>query len=199
MPRSHAEPAVTAVRLTLRTRLREDVDAAMRQDPAATSRAVVVLTYAGLHAVWWHRIAHRLWNARAKLLARMVSAWARTMTGIEIHPAATIGRRMFIDHGMGVVIGETAIVGDDVLMFHGVTLGGTSRVAGRRHPVVGNSVIIGAGAKLLGPITVGDGARIGANAVVLCDVPIGATAVGVPARIVDASTGSDDGAQMALG
>ena len=195
----NGEPAPAGARLTFRTRLREDVDAAMRQDPAATSRAVVFLTYAGLHAVWWHRIAHRLWNGRATLLARMVSAWARTVTGIEIHPAATIGRRLFIDHGMGVVIGETAVVGDDVLMFHGVTLGGTSRIAGRRHPVVGDSVVIGAGAKLLGPIAVGDGARIGANAVVLHDVPIGATAVGVPARILDAHTGRDGGEQMALG
>jgi serine O-acetyltransferase len=166
-------------------RLREDVDAVLARDPAARSRPQVLLTYPGLHAVWAHRVAHRLWQRPGgRLAAALVASWARRRTGVEIHPAARLGRRLFIDHGMGVVIGETAVVGDDVLMYHGATLGGRE-LAGRggvRHPQVGDGVTIGAGALVLGPVTVGAGARVGAGAVVLHDVPAGAVVVGVPAR-----------------
>lgn len=172
-----------ADKLSWRVRIREDIDTAVQRDPAATSRAVVAWTYPGIHAVWGHRLAHRMWRSGAHFLARVVAAAVRNLTGIEIHPGAKIGRRLFIDHGMGVVIGETAVIGDDVLMYHGVTLGGSKSVAGRRHPQVGNRVLIGAGAQLLGPIVIGDDARIGANAVVVSDVPASATAVGVPAQI----------------
>jgi serine O-acetyltransferase len=163
--------------------LREDIRTVIQKDPAARN-ALEVLTYAGLWAVIHHRMAHKLWRANFKTLARWVSQWSRFLTGIEIHPGATIGRRFFIDHGMGVVIGETAIVGDDVLMYHQVTLGGTSLEKVKRHPTIGNGVMIGMGSKVIGNITVGDGARIGANAVVTHDIPAGATAVGNPARIL---------------
>ncbi len=163
--------------------LREDVKTIYRKDPAARN-FLEVITYAGLWAVIYHRFAHLLWKLNFKTLARYVSQWSRFVTGIEIHPGATIGRRFFIDHGMGVVIGETAIVGDDVLMYHQVTLGGTSLEKVKRHPTVGNNVLIGMGAKVLGNITVGDGSRIGANAVVTHDLPAGSTAVGNPARIL---------------
>lgn len=152
------------------------------RDPARPSWPEAVLCYAGLHAVLWHRMAHGLWRMGLKGLARFVSHMGRFLTGIEIHPGATIGRRLFIDHGMGVVIGETAEIGDDVLVYHGVTLGGLSGSPGKRHPTIGNNVAIGAGAQVLGPITIGDGARIGANAVVTKDVPVGCTVVGIPAR-----------------
>jgi serine O-acetyltransferase len=165
------------------SRLREDVQTIFAKDPAARN-AWEVLTYAGLWAVVYHRVAHRLWGANFKTLARFVSQFSRSATGIEIHPGATIGRRFFIDHGMGVVIGETAIIGDDVLMYHGVTLGGTSLEQKKRHPTLGNGVLIGMGAKIIGDITIGDGARIGANAVVTRDVPPGATAVGIPAKVI---------------
>jgi len=169
-----------------RHRLREDLRAARAQDPAARSTAELVLAYPGLHAVWLHRVAHRLWQRPGgRLLARVVSHVGRGLTGIEIHPGATIGRRLFIDHGMGVVIGETAVVGDDVLLYHGVTLGSRSAVKGRRHPVVGDGVVIGAGARVLGPVTVGSGARVGANSVVVRDVPAGRTVVGIPAHEAD--------------
>jgi len=162
----------------------EDIEAARRSDPAARSRLEVLLAYPGLHAVWWYRVAHRLWRVPGmRLPARLVSQHARATTGIEIHPGATIGRRLFIDHGMGVVIGETAVVGDDVVLFHGTTLGGRSMSTGKRHPTVGNHVVIGAGAKVLGPVEIGDGAQVGANAVVVHDVPAGMVAVGVPARV----------------
>jgi len=162
----------------------EDLDAARRSDPAARSRLEVLLAYPGVHAVWWYRVAHRLWQVPGmRLPARLLSQHARTTTGIEIHPGATIGRRLFIDHGMGVVIGETAEVGDDVVLFHGTTLGGRSTSRGKRHPTVGDAVVIGAGAKVLGPVTIGDGAQVGANAVVVKDVPAGTVAVGVPARV----------------
>ncbi|HET8989644.1 MAG TPA: serine O-acetyltransferase [Acidimicrobiales bacterium] len=164
-------------------RLDEDLTAALERDPAARSRLEVALTYPGVHALWAHRVAHTL-HPRHPLLARVLAAVARVLTGVDIHPAAEIGRRVFIDHAVGVVIGETAVVGDDATLFHGVTLGGLGRTAGRRHPVVGARVLIGAGATLLGPITVGDDALIGANSVVLADVPAGATAVGSPARVV---------------
>lgn len=167
-------------------RVREDIAVVLRKDPAARSKAEVLLTYPGLHAVWLHRCAHLLWRREQYLLARVIAYWARRWTGIEIHPAATIGRRLFIDHGMGAVIGETAEIGDDVVLFHGVTLGGARPRADRRHPRIGDRVILGAGATILGPVSIGADARVGAGAVVLTDVPAGATAVGVPARLISA-------------
>src|SRR5208282_1280124 len=164
--------------------IREDVASVLEHDPAAKSRAEIYLCYAGLHAVWFYRVNHWLWSHNFFLLARWLSQVARWFTGIEIHPGAQIGRRLFIDHGAGVVIGETAVVGDDVTLYHGVTLGGTSWRKGKRHPTLGNGVLAGAGAKILGPVTVGAGARIGANSVVIEDVPEGATVVGIPGRIV---------------
>ena len=159
----------------------EDVDAALARDPAARSRLEVVLTYPGVHAVWAHRAAHALWRRPGLWLpARVLAHWSRALTGIEIHPAATLGRRVFIDHGAGVVIGETAVVGDDVLLYHGATLGGRTGAVGVRHPRLGPGVVVGAGARLLGPIVVGAGAQVGANAVVVKDVPPGAVVVGVP-------------------
>src|SRR5574338_114437 len=143
----------------------EEIDAIMARDPAARSRLEVALTYPGFHAVLAHRLAHALWRRGWRVLGRVISQAARWFTGIEIHPGATIGRRLFIDHGMGVVIGETAELGDDVTLYHGVTLGGTSWNKGKRHPTLGKSVVVGAGAKVLGPITIGDGARVGSNAV----------------------------------
>jgi serine O-acetyltransferase len=175
--------------------LREDIANARRRDPAARSALEVFLTSSGLHAVWWHRLAHRLWRARLRLLARLVSQFSRWLTGIEIHPGATIGRRFFIDHGMGVVIGETAEIGDDVMLYHGVTLGGRSLDKGKRHPTIGNNVLIGANATVLGPITVGDNAQVGALALVARDVPANHVATGIPAvarpRRDDASAGAD--------
>jgi serine O-acetyltransferase len=165
--------------------LRETIRAYRERDPAARSDLEVFLCYPGLHAVLWHRMAQALWRRRLYLFGRFVSHLGRFLTGIEIHPAARLGRRLVIDHGMGVVIGETAEVGDDCYFYHQVTLGGTSSVKGKRHPTVGNRVIIGAGAKVLGPITVGDDARVGANAVVVQAVPAGTTVVGVPARPID--------------
>ncbi len=163
---------------------REDLEAAHAHDPAARSRFEVALGYPGVHAVWGYRVAHRMWQEPAlKLPARLLSQLVRAITGVEIHPGARIGRRLFIDHGMGVVIGATAEVGDDVVMFHGTTLGGTSMRHGKRHPTVGDRVMIGAGAKVLGPVYLGDDSRIGANAVVIHDVPPGAVAVGVPAKV----------------
>jgi len=165
-------------------RLKEDFAAIKKRDPAVRSPLEIVLCYPGFHAVLLHRLTHRLWNAQWRLLARWLSHLGRFLTGIEIHPGATIGRRFFIDHGMGVVIGETATIGDDVTIYHGVTLGGVSMNQGVRHPQLGNDVIIGAGAKLLGPIKVGDGARVGSNAVVVDDVASRTTVVGVPAHPV---------------
>jgi serine O-acetyltransferase len=165
--------------------LREDIHSVFGRDPAARSFWEVLTCYPGIHALLLHRLAHRLWRWRLFWPGRFVAAIARWLTGIEIHPGAVIGRRFFIDHGMGVVIGETAIVGDDVTLYHGVTLGGTSWEGGKRHPTLGDRVTVGAGAKLLGPIAVGAGARIGSNAVVTRDVPENATAVGIPARILD--------------
>ncbi len=162
--------------------LREDIDSVFQRDPAARSRLEVVLCYPGIHALMFHRLAHGLWLAGWKLSARFVSQVGRFMTGIEILPGARIGRRFFIDHGMGVVIGETAEIGDDVTLYQGVTLGGVSLDPGKRHPTIGNEVVIGAGAAVLGPCTVHDGARVGSNAVVLKEVPPGATVVGIPAR-----------------
>lgn len=164
-------------------RLAEDVTTPLRRDPAARG-LFEVMTYAGVHAVLNHRVAHRLWRAGFRLTARFVSQLNRMWTGIEIHPGAVVGRRMFIDHGMGVVIGETTEIGDDVLVYHGVTLGGTSLDPGKRHPTVGDGVIIGAGAQVLGAIEIGAGARIGAGAIVVKDVPRGATVVGMTGRVL---------------
>jgi len=169
-------------------RLREDIRVVFDRDPAARTFFEVLTTYPGLHAILWHRVSHRLWGLGFKWLARLSSHFARWLTGIEIHPGATIGHRVFIDHGMGVVIGETAEIGDDCTLYHGVTLGGTSWQKGKRHPTLEAGVIVGAGAKVLGPITLGAGAKVGSNAVVVKDVPAGATAVGIPARILDADT-----------
>ncbi|APX31471.1 serine O-acetyltransferase [Brachybacterium sp. P6-10-X1] len=163
--------------------LREDVAAARRRDPAATDDLAVLLTSPGLHAIWTHRLAHRLWKRGARLPALVIAQGARSVTGVEIHPGATIGRRFFIDHGMGVVIGETSEVGDDVMLYHGVTLGGRSMERTKRHPTVGDGSTIGAGARVIGPVVIGRGAQIGANAVVVGDVPALATAVGVPATV----------------
>ena len=166
------------------TRLGETLRAYQARDPAARSRLEIFLLYPGVHAVLYHRIAHFLYCRRLKFLARVVSQWSRCWTGIEIHPGAKIGRRLVIDHGMGIVIGETAEVGDDCLLYHGVTLGGTGKDQGKRHPTIGNNVLVSCGAKVLGPIKVGDNSRIAANAVVLSEVPEDATAVGIPAQIV---------------
>ncbi len=165
-------------------RVREDIAAIKKRDPAARGMAEILLCYPGFHAVMLHRLSHQLWLRNWRLLARWLSHLGRFLTGIEIHPGATIGRRFFIDHGMGVVIGETATIGDDVTLYHGVTLGGVSMNKGIRHPQLGSDVIIGAGAKLLGPIHVGNGARVGSNAVVVDDVAERTTVVGVPAHPV---------------
>src|SRR6476620_6943150 len=167
-------------------RLREDIAVVFDRDPAARSRWEVLTCYPGLHALVWHRWGpNRAWRANFRWLARWLAHWGRFLTGIEIHPGATIGRRVFIDHGMGVVVGETAEIGDDTTLYHGVTLGGTSWNKGKRHPTLGKGVVVGAGAKILGPILVGDGAKIGSNAVVVKAVPAGATAIGIPTRIVE--------------
>ena len=172
-----------ATHLPIRATIREDLAAAMERDPAATSRWVVLLTSAGLHAIWLHRIAHRWWmRPGGKWPARLLAYVSRSVTGIEIHPGAHIGRRFFIDHGMGVVIGETAVVGDDVMLSHGVTLGGTSGRRVKRHPTLGDKVMVGAGAKILGDVHVGSNVKVGANSVVVKDVPTGAVATGIPAR-----------------
>ncbi len=166
------------------SRIREDIASVFERDPAARSVLEVLTCYPGFHALQLHRFSHCLWGAGLRLPARFCSHMGRWLTGIEIHPGATIGRRVFIDHGMGVVIGETAVIGEDCTLYHGVTLGGTSWNKGKRHPTLGKGVVIGAGAKVLGPILVGDGAKIGSNAVVVRDVPAAATAVGIPARII---------------
>ena len=166
------------------SRIQEDLDTAMREDPAATNKLEVALMYPGVHAVWAYRLAHRIWQHQPALrpFARAISQLARGITGVEIHPGAIIGRRFFIDHGMGVVIGETAEIGDDVLMYHQVTLGGRSRGRFKRHPTIGNHVLLGAGAKIIGPITVGDGSKVGANALVVHDVPPNSVVTGVVAN-----------------
>ena len=166
------------------SKLSEDIDSVVERDPAARSKIEVFLCYPGVHAIILYRFAHFLWGKKFFTTARIISSFARFLTGVDIHPAARIGRRLFINHATGLVIGETAEIGDDVTLYHGVTLGGTSTQKGKRHPTLGNRVIVGAGAKLLGPIEIGDDARIGSNAVVLKAVPAGATAVGVPAQIV---------------
>ena len=167
-------------------RIREDVSSVFERDPAARHSLEILTCYPGVHAVLIHRVSHKLWRAGLKWAARFLSHIGRFLTGIEIHPGATIGRRFFIDHGMGVVIGETAEIGDDCTLYHGVTLGGTTWEKGKRHPTLENGVVIGAGAKVLGPLTVGANARIGSNAVVVRDVPANATVVGIPGRVVQA-------------
>jgi serine O-acetyltransferase len=167
------------------SRLKEEISVVFDRDPAARNAWEVITCYPGFHATLIHRVSHRLWQAGFKWLARFTSHFGRWITGIEIHPGAHIGRRFFIDHGMGVVIGETALIGDDCTLYHGVTLGGTSWAKGKRHPTLGNGVVVGAGAKILGPIEIGDRAKIGSNAVVVKPVPGGATAIGIPARIVE--------------
>ena len=166
------------------SRVNEDLAAAQREDPAARSKLEIAILYSGLHAIWMYRLAHAMWRRPTlRFASRFISQFARFVTGIEIHPGATIGRRFFIDHGMGVVIGETAIIGDDVLMYHQVTLGGRARGRFKRHPTIGNRVLIGAGAKVIGDITVGDDAKIGANALVVKDVAAGAVVVGIPSNV----------------
>ena len=165
--------------------IKEDIAIVFERDPAARTHFEILTTYPGVHALLMHRLSHWLWQSRLYWLARFMSHIGRGLTGIEIHPGATIGHRVFIDHGMGVVIGETAIIGDDCTLYHGVTLGGTSWNKGKRHPTLEAGVVIGAGAKVLGPITIGAGAKIGSNAVVVKDVPPNATAVGIPARILE--------------
>ncbi len=172
-------------------RLREDINSVFDRDPAARSVLEVITAYPGMHALVFHRINHALWNLGLQWLARLFSTVARWLTGVEIHPGAKIGRRFFIDHGMGVVIGETAEIGDDCTLYQGVTLGGTSWNKGKRHPTLGNNVVIGAGAKVLGPFKVGDNARIGSNSVVVKEVPANATVVGVPGRVVEAGGGAE--------
>lgn len=168
--------------------LKYDLDKIMENDPAARNRLEVFFLYPCVHAILWSRLSHFFYKANLFFLARLISQLARFLTGIEIHPGAKIGRGLFIDHGMGVVIGETAEVGDNVVIYHGVTLGGTGKHKGKRHPTVGNNVLIGSGAKVLGPINIGNNVKIGANAVVLKDIPDNCTAVGVPARIIPPSS-----------
>lgn len=168
--------------------IRDYIESVFQRDPAARSTWEVITLYPGVHALALHRLAHRFWRWRLKWLARFLSQLARWLTGIEIHPGAHIGRRFFIDHGMGVVIGETAEIGDDVTLYHGVTLGGTAWQKAKRHPTLGNNVVVGAGAKILGPIYVGDNARVGSNSVVVKDVPAGVTVVGIPARAIQSKT-----------
>ncbi len=174
------------------TRIREDIKSVFDRDPAARNTFEVFFNYPGLHAVWFHRLSHKLWKLGLTWLARFLSNVSRFITGIEIHPGATLGRRVFIDHGMGVVIGETAVLGDDVTLYHGVTLGGTSWKAGKRHPSLADKVVIGAGAKVLGPIEVGENARVGSNSVVIKDVPANSTCIGVPGRNIIAKPQSEE-------
>ncbi len=179
-------------------RMREDIQGVFHRDPAARNAFEVVTCYPGLHAVWLHRLAHVLWHAGWKWLARLVSSFGRWLTGIEIHPGARIGRCFFIDHGMGVVIGETAEIGDNVTLYQGVTLGGTSWNKGKRHPTLEDGVVVGAGAKVLGPFTVGAGAKVGSNAVVTKAVPAGATVVGIPGRVIAKSDDEREAKRQAM-
>ncbi|NMP30964.1 serine O-acetyltransferase [Thalassotalea sp. M1531] len=167
------------------SRIKEDINSVFDRDPAARNWFEVLTNYPGMHAIWIHRLSNKLWRNNWKLIARLISTFSRWLTGVEIHPGATLGRRFFIDHGMGIVIGETAEIGDDVTLYHGVTLGGTSWSAGKRHPTLEDNVVIGAGAQVLGPITVGKGGKVGSNSVVVKDVPENATAVGIPGKIVN--------------
>ncbi len=179
-------------------RIKEDIYCIFARDPAAQSVFEIVTAYPGFHAILIHRLSHQLWNRRFRWLGRFISHLARWLTGIEIHPGAVIGRRFFIDHGMGVVIGETAVIGDDCTLYHGVTLGGISWKKGKRHPTLGNNVVVGAGAKILGPIEVGDGARIGSNSVVLKNVPAGATVIGIPGHIINPDRKAQEAQRQAI-
>src|SRR5215470_6039042 len=185
--------------MTLIDRMREDIQAVFDRDPAARTTLEVVLTYSGLHAIWLHRVAHFLWQHELKLIGRVVSAFSRFLTGIEIHPGATIGRRLFIDHGTGVVIGETAEVGDDVLIYQGVTLGGTSLRKEKRHPTIEDSVMISAGAAVIGPVRIGRGSRIGAGAVVVSSAPPYSTIVGIPGKVIEGESARQDVAELEHG
>ncbi|CBH22360.1 Serine acetyltransferase (SAT) [Acetoanaerobium sticklandii] len=171
-------------KLTFMEKIKETIEVAREKDPAAKGAINILVNTPGIHAIMFHRVAHSLYNRKHFFIARLISQISRFLTGIEIHPGAQIGRRFFIDHGMGVVIGETAEIGDDVMLFHQVTLGGTGKDKGKRHPTVENNVIISAGVKVLGPIVIGENSKIGANAVVLHDIPKNATAVGIPAKVV---------------
>ncbi|MCQ2913714.1 MAG: serine O-acetyltransferase [Alphaproteobacteria bacterium] len=171
--------------------LSEDINSVVVRDPAARSKIEVLLCYPGVHAIMIYRVAHFLWEKKLTTIARLLSTIARFITGVDIHPAAVIGKRLFIDHATGLVIGETSVIGDDCTLYHGVTLGGTTTQKGKRHPTLGNRVIVGTGAKILGPITIGDDARVGSNAVVLKAVPNNATAVGVPAQIIKAKKNAE--------
>ncbi|MGB4780184.1 serine O-acetyltransferase EpsC [Microbacterium sp.] len=184
-------------RIGFTARLREDLTAAKLRDPAARSKAEIAVLYSGLHAIWSYRLAHALWTRGLRFPARALSQVTRWLTGVEIHPGAVIGRRFFIDHGMGVVVGETAEVGDDVMLYHGVTLGGQTRDAGKRHPTLGDGVAVGAGAKILGPVVIGAGTVIGANAVVTRDAPEDSVLVGVPAKPRRRVVGEDSRAALA--
>lgn len=184
-------PAVTPKRSGAWSLIGADVRCVFERDPAARTRFEVLTTYPGVHAVIIYRLAHRLWGRGWRYLPRLLSYLARVGTGIDIHPGAQIGRRFFIDHGTGVVIGETAELGDDVTLYHGVTLGGTSWRKGKRHPTLGHGVVVGAGAKILGPVNIGDGVKVGANSVVIKDVPANATVVGIPARVVQMNKSTD--------
>lgn len=167
------------------SRIKEDIKSVFDRDPAARTTFEVLTNYPGMHAIWIHRLSNKLWRNNWKLLARLLSTFSRWLTGVEIHPGATLGRRFFIDHGMGIVIGETAEIGNDVTLYHGVTLGGVSWNGGKRHPTLEDNVVIGAGAQVLGPITIGKGGKVGSNSVVVKDLPANATAVGIPGRIVN--------------
>ncbi len=173
-------------------RIREDIQAVFDRDPAARTTLEVVLAYPGLHAIWFHRLAHWLWEHHAKLLGRLVSELSRWLTGIEIHPGAKIGRRLFIDHGMGVVFGETAEIGDDVLIYQGVTLGGTSLKKEKRHPTLEDHVMVSAGASVIGPVRIGEGSRIGAGAVVVTSAPPWSTIVGIPGKVIEGDNARHD-------
>ncbi|WP_085595003.1 MULTISPECIES: serine O-acetyltransferase [unclassified Pseudomonas] len=179
-------------------RLREDIQSVFHRDPAARNAFEVMTCYPGMHAIWIHRLSGALWGMGWKWLARLVSNFGRWLTGIEIHPGAKVGRRFFIDHGMGIVIGETAEIGDDVTLYQGVTLGGTSWNKGKRHPTLEDGVVVGAGAKVLGPFTVGAGAKVGSNAVVTKEVPAGATVVGIPGRIIMKSSDEQQAKRKAM-
>jgi serine O-acetyltransferase len=185
-------------KVTLWQLIKEDINCVFDRDPAARHVFEIITTYPGVHAVQWHRLSHWLWLHNLKWLARFLSTISRWITGIEIHPAVKIGRRFFIDHGMGVVIGETAEIGDDCTLYHGVTLGGTSWKEGKRHPTLGNNVVVGAGAKVLGPICLHDGARVGSNAVVVKSVAAGETVVGIPGRVVSTTLTEDEKQQQKL-
>ena len=180
-------------------RMREDIQTVFHNDPAARTTLEVILAYPGVHAIWLHRFAHWLWNHHLKLVARMVSEVARFTTGIEIHPGATIGRRLFIDHGMGVVMGETTEIGDDVLIYQGVTLGGTSLKKEKRHPTIEDHVMVSAGASVIGPVRIGRGSRIGAGAVVVSSAPPYSTIVGIPGKVIEGESARQDVAELEHG